>query len=141
LFGPDDPLFPATAMGLDANGAFVPTGLTRHGWASTGPIREVFRQAFANAGLPYFNPHSFRSMIIRYAMSFELSPEMTKALSQNLGHSDVLTTFTSYGAVPDHRQGELIRSFARSPNRATRPTQDHVAVLEDLIAKVKAGKV
>ncbi len=111
LWGPDDPLFPATEMGLDANGEFVPTGLLRQGWASTGPVRDVFRQAFASAGLPYFNPHSFRSMIIRHAMTLDLTPEEMKALSQNLGHSDVLTTFTSYGAVPDHRQGMLIRSL------------------------------
>ena len=34
-----------------------------------------------------------------------------KAWSQNLGHTDVLTTFTSYGMVPVHRYGELIRSL------------------------------
>ena len=56
MFGPDDPLFPATGMGLDANGAFVPVGLLRQGWGSTGPVREVFRNAFASAGLPYYNP-------------------------------------------------------------------------------------
>jgi hypothetical protein len=33
-----------------------------------------------------------------------------KAWSQNLGHADVLTTFTSYGEVPTHRQCELIRA-------------------------------
>lgn len=38
-----------------------------------------------------------------------------KAWSQNLGHTDVLTTFTSYGAVPAHRQGELIRAIASKP--------------------------
>ena len=42
----------------------------------------------------------------------DLSPEEMKAWSQNLGHSDVLTTFTSYGTVPLHRQCELIRSRA-----------------------------
>ena len=61
-------------------------------------MRDVFKSAFEGAGLPYFNPHSFRSMIIRHAMTLDLSPEEMKALSQNLGHSDVLTTFTSYGA-------------------------------------------
>lgn len=110
LFGPDDPLFPSTAMGLSENGGFEPEGITRHGWASSGPIREIFRRAFESAGLPYFNPHSFRDMLVRYAMSLDTTPEEMKAWSQNLGHSDVLTTFTSYGAVPMHRQAELIRN-------------------------------
>jgi site-specific recombinase XerD len=60
LFGPADPLFPATAMGLGEDGRFEPKGLARHGWASREPIRDVFRRAFDCAGLPYFNPHSFR---------------------------------------------------------------------------------
>lgn len=110
LWGPDDPLFPATAMGLDESGGFQPQGLARHGWASSGPIRDVFRRAFEGAGLPYHNPHSFRDMLVGYAMTLGRSPEEMKAWSQNLGHSDVLTTFTSYGTVPLHRQAELIRS-------------------------------
>ena len=109
LWGPADPLFPATAMGLDEAGGFQPQGLARQGWASTGPIRDIFRRAFAAAGLPYFNPHSFRDMLVRHAMTLDLTPEEMKAWSQNLGHADVLTTFTSYGTVPVQRQGELIR--------------------------------
>lgn len=112
LTGPDGPLFPATAIGLGAGGGFQPQGLASHGWASSGPIREVFRRAFESAGLPYYNPHSFRDMLVRHAMTLDLSPEEMKAWSQNLGHSDVLTTFTSYGTVPLHRQCELIRSRA-----------------------------
>lgn len=114
LSGPDDPLFPATAMGLGEHGGFQPRGLARHGWASSGPIRDVFRRAFECAGLPYYNPHSFRDMLVRHAMSLDLTPEKMKAWSQNLGHSDVLTTFTSYGSVPAHRQAELIRAASRA---------------------------
>jgi hypothetical protein len=53
-------------------------------------------------------------MLVRHAMTLELSAEAMKAWSQNLGHADVLTTFTSYGQVPVHRQGELIRAMAAS---------------------------
>jgi integrase len=111
LWGSADPLFPATLIGFDDAGGFQAEGLARQGWASTGPIREIFHRAFAAADLPYFNPHSFRDMIVRHAMSLDLTPEMMKAWSQNLGHADVLTTFTSYGTVPSQRQGELIRSL------------------------------
>jgi integrase len=112
LWGPNDPLFPATEIGVSADGSFAAVGLTRRGWASSEPVREIFRRAFAAAELPYFNPHSFRTMLVRHAMTLNLSPEAMKAWSQNLGHADVLTTFTSYGQVPTHRQGELIKAMA-----------------------------
>ncbi len=35
-----------------------------------------------------------------------------KAWSQNLGHEDMLTTFTSYGQVSTPRQGDIIRQLA-----------------------------
>lgn len=57
------------------------------------------------------------------------TPEQFKAWSQNLGHEDVLTTFTSYGTVPAHRQGELIREM-QSANRESKRTG-----LADRIAK------
>lgn len=113
--GQADPLFPATAMALDDQGAFAPAGLARDGWSGSGPVREVFKRGFGLAGLPYFNPHSFRDMLVRHAMTLDLSPEAMKAWSQNLGHADVLTTFTSYGAVPGHRQGELVRAAGCAP--------------------------
>jgi hypothetical protein len=39
------------------------------------------------------------------------SPEEYKAWSQNLGHENVLTTFSSYGDVAGYRQAEIIRSL------------------------------
>jgi hypothetical protein len=36
------------------------------------------------------------------------SPEQYKAWSQNLGHENLLTTFSSYGDVAGHRQAEII---------------------------------
>lgn len=134
--GPDDPLFPATALALDETGSFTPAGLARQGWSTTEPIREIFRRAFAAAGLPYFNPHSFRDMLVRHAMTLDLSPEAMKAWSQNLGHADVLTTFTSYGQVPTHRQGELIRALAGS---AQVDASGAVAELEAVLSKLKAA--
>ncbi len=137
LWGPADPLFPATEMGLAPDGGFMPAGLARRGWASSEPVRTIFRKAFEAAGLPYFNPHSFRSMLVRHAMTLNLSPEAMKAWSQNLGHADVLTTFTSYGAVPTHRQGELITA-AGQPGAPRLLLDDTVAELEAVLAKARA---
>jgi integrase len=137
--GPDDPLFPTTAMTLDEAGAFAPVGLARDGWSGTGPIRDAFKRGFALADLPYFNPHSFRDMLVRHAMTLDLTPEEMKAWSQNLGHADVLTTFTSYGAVPAHRQGELISARAASPDVKEVTNADQVAALEAVLATIKTG--
>lgn len=138
LWGPDDPLFPATAMGLGEGGGFQPKGLARHGWASSGPIREVFRRAFEGADLPYYNPHSFRDMLVRHAMSLDLTPEEMKAWSQNLGHSDVLTTFTSYGTVPLCRQSELIRNVGN--RKAEGEGLDNDALIAALTARLGTGR-
>jgi hypothetical protein len=35
-----------------------------------------------------------------------------KAWSQNLGHENVATTLTSYGAIDPHQQGEIIASIS-----------------------------
>lgn len=107
--GHDDPLFPATAMRIGPEGEFTSHGLAREGWSTTGPIRDIFRMAFNGAGLPYFNPHSVRDMLVRHIMALDLPVETLKAWSQNLGHQGLLTTLTSYGSVPTHRQGELIK--------------------------------
>lgn len=142
LCGPDDPLFPATAMGLGEHGGFQPTGLARHGWASSGPIRDVFRRAFECAGLPYYNPHSFRDMLVRHAMTLDLSPEEMKAWSQNLGHFDVLTTFTSYGTVPLHRQAELIHARGHGQSSDAVPDEVLLAALDTIKSRLaKPGSV
>src|SRR2546430_6880114 len=46
------------------------------------------------------------------------SPEEYKAWSQNLGHENVLTTFSSYGDVARHRQAEIIRALGKSEQHA-----------------------
>ena len=111
LWGDDDPLFPATQLGLGESGGFVAVGLRRDGWHSAGPIREIFRAAFAAAALPYFNPHSFRDTLVQLGERICQTPEQFKAWSQNLGHERVMTTLTSYGTVASHRQAELIRGM------------------------------
>ena len=37
--------------------------LDRKHWSNAGPIRAIFKEAFSAAGLPYFNPHSFRKTL------------------------------------------------------------------------------
>lgn len=49
-FGPDDPLFPATLVGLDEQGQFAPIGIKRTGWANAASIRKIFKVHKACSG-------------------------------------------------------------------------------------------
>jgi integrase len=139
--GPDDALFPATAMTLGQDGGFTSHGLALKGWSTTDPVRDIFRRAFTAAGLSYFNPHSIRDMLVRHIMTLDLPLETLKSWSQNLGHEGLLTTITSYGSVPTHRQGELIKQGLPKPRCADRVTPDpkFVAAVIQMIQEGTGG--
>jgi hypothetical protein len=119
--------FPPTRITLGATRQFEPAGLPREHWSNAAPIRTIFREAFIRAGMPYFNPHSFRNILVQLGQDVCKTPEQFKAWSQNLGHEKVLTTFLSYGEVACHRQGEIIRGLATTPLQATQPDADEIA--------------
>lgn len=108
-FGPGDPLFPKTKVAPGDDLAFRAVSLDRAPWANANPVREIFHDACARAGLPYFNPHLFRNTLVQVAYDLKLDAEAFKAWSQNLGHDSCLTTFSSYGTIPPAKQGEIIR--------------------------------
>ena len=85
LWGNDEPLFPATGVALGSDRQFAAAGLSREHWSNASPIRTIFREAFANAGLPYFNPHSLRNTLVQLGEKVCKTPEEFKAWSQNLG--------------------------------------------------------
>ena len=65
LFSPDEPLFPKTKMVVGDDRSFKAGGLLREHWQTANPIREIFKQAFQNANLPYYNPYSLRNTLVR----------------------------------------------------------------------------
>jgi hypothetical protein len=105
---------------------FEAAGLTREHWSTASPIRTIFREAFTRAGLPYFNPHSFRNTLVQLGQAVCKSPEQFKAWSQNLGHEKTLTTFLSYGEVACPRQGEIMRDLAK-PQQSMRSDAEVIA--------------
>ena len=126
-FGPDDPLFPATLKGHDAERRFCAIGLSREHWKDAGPIRAIFRAAFEAAGVPYAKPHSFRKTLARLGETLCRTPEQWKAWSQNLGHESEATTFVGYGQVPEERQAAILNELARPE-----PAKDHGAILDQI---------
>lgn len=123
LWGDDDPLFPATRIEMGPTRQFEVTGLDRRFWTGASPIRRIFREAFELAGLPYFNPHSFRDMLAQLGERVCRSPEELKAWSQNLGHERMMTTIFSYGSLSASRQAEIMRGL-QDGNEAADPLND-----------------
>jgi integrase len=126
LWGNDGPLFPATEVAIGTSRQFEASGLKQDHWSNASPIRQIFREAFTSAGLEYFNPHTFRNTLVQLGEVLCKTPEEFKAWSQNLGHENVLTTFSSYGEVASHRQREIIRSLA-TPKPAGRSDVEEIA--------------
>jgi len=108
LYGPDDPLFPSTALQSNSNAGFERNGFDRRHWKTTEPVRKIVREAFDVAGQPNYGPHSFRHMLARHAVDTAESVAEIVATSQNLGHSGVLVTLTNYGQISRERQRQLV---------------------------------
>lgn len=114
LYGNDDPVFPRTKLELDEQNSFSSGGLEPVNWTSASQIMKIFREAFTNAGLDYYSPHTFRKTIVNLGEKLCKNPEEFKAWSQNLGHESPLTTFVSYGYVDVNRQGDIIKNIGNA---------------------------
>ena len=100
LYGPADPLFPATAIGPGETFAFKFLGLP----APTGAMPDQSGKSSKRHSVAPISristPIVFcRKTLAGLAGTLCRTPEDYKAWSQNLGHDSVLTTFSSYGNV------------------------------------------
>ena len=137
LFGPTDPLFPKTHVRPDQHGSFAIQGLSREHWADAGPVRAIFKAAFARAGLPYFKPHTVRDTLTQLIYRLRLSPEQLKAFSQSLGHASVLTTLGAYGHVSLERQSEILAALPQfgAPLADGETIRETVAKLAEMVGR------
>lgn len=94
---PDSPIFPSTLKGFSGEYDHNKTLVSDESWASSSGARKIFEKRCKAAGVQYFNPHSFRHLIVNYMSKARLTEEEKKAISMNLGHENVGTTFGSYG--------------------------------------------
>lgn len=132
LYGQNDPVFAQTKIGHNENQSFEVQGIEPVHWSNATPIRKVFKEAFARAGLKYYSPHLFRNTLADYGQKVCKTPEQLKAWSQNLGHENVLTTFTSYGNIDPHRQGEVIKGLSGKNQEED--------ILSQILSEVRANK-
>jgi integrase len=135
-FTPDDPLFPTTDVAPGASRHFEAVGLSRRHWKDAGAIRRIFKQAFERAGLPYYNPHSFRSTLAVLGEKICRTAEEWKAYSQNFGHSSPMTTYNSYGPVALHRQAEILNALIVAEPDQNAPPAPTFRLADDQILQI-----
>ncbi|MEP3672162.1 MAG: tyrosine-type recombinase/integrase, partial [Hyphomicrobiales bacterium] len=113
-FKSSDPLFPATTRKFNERNLFDEK--LQSDWIkSDTTIRNIFKACFVNAGFEYLKPHSFRKTIARYAQT--QSPEFLNAVRQNLGHSSIDTTLSSYGQLSELDQRRVITDLRTCFNK------------------------
>lgn len=138
-FRNDDPLFPCTSINGGPQQKFQVDGVNHRHWASTDGLRKCFKAAFAQAGLPYSNPHIMRDVLSRRGQQVCRTAEELNAWATNLGHNDVLTTLHSYGHVPDYRRQEIFDAFRSGPPPAPPSSDDLVQEFTAFLAARRAG--
>lgn len=112
LFSPADPLFPRSKIEQIENGlTFFSDKVEPAFWKGTGSIRDILKSRSSQAGLEYFNPHSYRHAASHLAMKNRYDIEEIKAISQNLGHEFLGTTILTYGKLDTERAIELVKGL------------------------------
>lgn len=104
-------LFPRIENSFDSNNMSV-LSLTQEPLKSQSTIRNIFKKAFIDNGLPYIRPHSFRHTITRAAKKLPNAVEFSMALAENVGHKGNLSTLhASYGGDYEQQQAALLKAF------------------------------
>lgn len=114
-FNPNQPIFPATKLeqGKESLSYYSAGNVESAFWSNASPARKIFEKCFKGAGIPYYHPHTLRHLIVKEFIKTRLTEEEKKAISQNLGHEDVGTTFGSfgYGKISIDRQVDMVRGI------------------------------
>lgn len=136
LWGPDDPLFPATRQSVRNAHEFETIGLDRRHWRCPGAARKIYKSAFEMAGVPYHPPHTIRNTLTLWAERNCRDFEQMKVVSQILAHEDLLTTLRSYGPVPPRRQAQVVGDMWQSEDNGTQELADDLlSQLRELLSK------
>lgn len=117
-FAAHDPIFPAAKLERsDESISFSNSEKVEPlFWSDATSARKIFEKRFKQAGVHYYHPHTLRHLIVGQFIKTRLTEEEKKAISQNLGHENVGTTFGSYGygQIAEDRQIDIVRSIKLS---------------------------
>ena len=140
-FQPDYPIFPATLTGPSANkNNYSKESVGTEFWSGAGGARKIFEKRCIHAGVPYFHPHQFRHLVVNIMSKTRLTEEEKRAISLNLGHEDVGTTFGAYGygSMSDEDAVKIVQKLKDVQNDGGGLTlsDDDRAVLERIMRRI-----
>lgn len=139
---PDDPIFPATMGGFSSDkNSYSKEYVGNEFWSGTNGARKIFEKRCKAADLPYFHPHSFRHLVVNILSKTRLTEEEKRAISLNLGHANVGTTFGSYGygSMTEEDAVKIVQKLKASQGNEQNKlliTAEEKAVLENLMKKL-----
>lgn len=117
------PLFPKTGKKHGWYNHFA--NISGDYWKSQSGLSRMMMNRHDEQKTKYFSPHSYRHSAILHATDKCITPGEFKAVSQNFGHRDVMTTLMTYGNLPqrevmnkmniiDHRDMEYLNSILKN---------------------------
>lgn len=109
-FGVRDPLFPRAEVAREGFAYVQSDMLSREPMTASG-MRAIIKKRFAEAGIQYYHPHTFRHACISEAIQRAKTPEDMKAISQNVGHDHVNYIFNTYGQLPQRTLERCIKNL------------------------------
>lgn len=136
---PDDPIFPSTLKGFSNKNSFSKTLVGDDFWSTSGGARKIFEKRCINAGVPYYHPHSFRHLIVNMMSKTRLTEEEKRAISLNLGHENVGTTFGSYGygSMSSQDAVKIVQKITLTEESQSIPiSTEEKAILEKLLKRM-----
>ncbi len=129
-FTSQDPLFPRSKMtqGQDNLSFEEAKEVEPVFWKGAGRIREIFKNRAKEAGLQYYEPHTFRHLAFHVAYKNCKNGGEIKALSQSFGHEYVATSMAIYGNYQPQELAEIIKgmNFTGKPKKTTDEKIDEI---------------
>jgi integrase len=139
-FQANHPIFPATMNNFNVKKSeYSKKSVDKRFWSGTSGARKIFEKRCKNANVPYFHPHSFRHLIVNILSKTRLTEEEKRAISLNLGHANVGTTFGSYGygSITDEDAVKIVQKLKTSNSGAGYIiTENERAVLESVMKRI-----
>lgn len=104
------PLFPKNDQSKEGNSAlFSNNKVSKEFWQSQSSLTGMMTKRNNSEIVKYFSPHLYRHSAILHATEKCITPSELKAVSQNFGHRDVMTTLMTYGNLPTRAFMEKVR--------------------------------
>jgi integrase/recombinase XerD len=141
-FQSDDPIFPVTEGSfVDGENSYSKQTVGQNAWVGTGAARKIFEKRCKSVGLPYFHPHSLRHLVVNILSKKRLTEEEKRAISMNLGHENVGTTFGSYGYGSMNSESAVkivqkLKDIREGTSDALMLSDEEKAVLEKVLKRI-----